>query len=407
MKVLILSMWYPNSENPIFGTFIHEQAMALKNCGVDVRVLQPIPLTPFPIKYFSKRYYQLSKIKKKETYDGIKVFHSRFLTFPKHILYEYTGRWMYKGMKDIISHIYNEWQFDIIHAHATYPCGWSANCIRDNCLRKIKTVHTIHRVSIIDIPNFNKKCFELVKESLLLSDWNVFVSKEGYNLATLYTNNRICNKSSYITNGVNFSRFNITQDDEIEIKKLKKTYSDSINILFIGYLIERKGIKELLNAYVKLGQFGVRRKTRLFLIGRNMLGSYVRDFIKSHNIEKQVIMPGPVLHDHIKRWLRFADIFILPSRSEGLATVLFESLYMSKPAIFTNVGGTCDIVKNGKHAILINPQSETEIAKALADLINNPDLREKLAKNGHRLIKENYSWEINAKKNLEIYQRII
>ena len=399
-------MWYPYAENAIFGTFVHEQVAALKGFGIDVRVVQPTPLTPFPISRINDRYKKLASIPPKEVYKGVTVYHPRYVTLPRRLFYEHVGNWMYKGILNTVLSVYGQWPFDVIHAHATYPCGWSANLIRDNHLKHIRTLHTIHRVSIIDTPKKNKSCFARVQESLSRADWNVFVSMEGYRLAMSYTQDRIREKSSYITNGVNASQFSLAEEDHAEVRKLKKTYENTLNILFIGYLMERKGIKELLRAYEMLKDYGA-NNTRLFLVGRDLSGSYVDAFIKSHGLQGRVIPIGTVLHDHIKRWLEFADIFVLPSHSEGLPTVLFEALYMRKPAIFTTVGGISDVIENMEQAILIEPKSAAAIAKALSMLINDPGLRERLGHNGHRLIRDHYTWEINAKQNIEIYQKMI
>lgn len=406
MKVIVLSMWYPNAENPVCGTFVHEQVSALREHDVQIKVIQPIPLTPFPVNMVKASYKKLFEIPYKEVYKSVEVYHPRYLALPRHLLYENVGKWMYKGILKTVMRIYREWPFDIVHAHATYPCGYSANLIRDNHLKDVKVIHTIHRTCIVDAPNYNRKCLARVNESLSLADWDIFVSMEGYQLAMAYTGGEIKEKSSYITNGVNTWQFSFTEKEENEVNELKARYNDSINILFVGYLTERKGIKELLHAYKTLNELDAKVKTRLFLVGRNLLGSYVEKFIMENGLKDKVITTGPVLHDHIKKWFKFADIFILPSHSEGLATVLFEALYMGKPAVFTKVGGTCDIVKDMEHALLINPKKENEIVSALSRLINDPDLRERLGRNGRALIGENYTWQINAGKNVEIYKKI-
>jgi len=407
MRVLMLTLWYPNLENPIFGTFIHEQVTALQRLGVDVRVAQPVALTPPPLPIMSEKYKKLGMIPRSEVYKGVRVYHPRYLSLPRHLLFEMAGRWMLKGVKPMLANVYEKWPFDILHAHTTYPCGWCANRLRDKYLPKIKVVHTIHRVSVIDVPTYNSRCKRRVQESLESSDWNVFVSKEGLRLALLYTQGRIRNKMSYITNGVNVSQFTLSPRESDEVQKLKRKYSDSINILFIGYLIERKGVKELLRGFDMLPKLGVRAKARLFLVGRNMMGSYVDSFVRRHQLSDRVFTVGPVPHDRIKIWLGFADIFVLPSHSEGLATVLFEALFMGKCSILTKVGGTCDIVRHMEHAYLISPGSAHEVATAIATLMGSPSLREKLGRNGRRLIERKYTWQINARRNLKVYRRLV
>ena len=127
-------MWYPNQENPVFGTFVHEQAVALRSCGVDVRIVQPIPLAPFPLGLFSARYAALAKIPRRENCEGFAVYHPRYLTLPHHLCFDRVGDWMFSGVKKTIEAIHAEWPFDVIHAHATFPCGYAANRLRDECL---------------------------------------------------------------------------------------------------------------------------------------------------------------------------------------------------------------------------------------------------------------------------------
>lgn len=405
MRVLFLSMWYPNVENPIYGTFIHEQVKALKNNGVDIKIIQPVPYTPPIIRRLKTQYYKLSQIPVHETYEGFDVYHPRYLTLPRHMLYQHVGQWMYFGIRETVAAIYSHWKFDIIHAHATFPCGFCANLIRENALKDIKVIHTIHRVSIIDIPKFNPACEKQVCNSLEHADWNIFVSMEGYRLGLSYTNDKINNKISYITNGVNVAQFSLNEQEQTEVDQLRYKHNNTFNILFVGYLSEIKGIKELLWAFDMLSK--ERNDIRLFLVGRNILGDYIKEFVEKNNLTGKVIQVGPVLHDQVKIWMDFADIFILPSHSEGLATVLFESLYMKKPSIFTKVGGTCDIVKNMEHAILIDPGSVHQIRDAIKFLYENTEAAKKLGRKGHELIKNNYTWDINAKKNIENYNKLI
>jgi teichuronic acid biosynthesis glycosyltransferase TuaC len=406
MRVLFLTLWYPNAANPILGTFIHDQVVAFRDLGIDVQVVQPIPKTPFPINLLKTKYNALSKIPEKEIYRNGVVYHPRYLDLPMHYLYEFVGKWMYDGIIKMVMEIYRQWPFNIIHSHATYPCGWCANMIRDFNLNSIKSVHTIHRMSIIDVPQYNKKCYSRVKDALRNSDWSIFVSKEGKRLGEKLTEGEINKKNSYITNGVNISKFKLNNEDLKEVSELRKKYSDTLNILFVGYLSERKGIKELLSAYKSISQNSQGMATKLFLVGHNLLGKYIENFIKSNDLVGKVILVGPVLHNYVKRWLEFTDIFILPSHTEGLATVLFESLYMKKASIFTRVGGTNDIIKNGEHAILIKPNSVPEIIRAINQLCSDRELRKSLGFNGHRLIRDNYTWEINAKKNIEVYSKL-
>ena len=405
MRVLFLSMWYPNQENPVFGTFVHEQAIALRNAGIDVRIVQPIPFAPFPLGLFSARYAALARIPTHEVHEGFEVYHPRYLTLPRHMFFDRVGDWMYQSIRKAVEAIHAEWPFDVIHAHATFPCGFAANRLRDECFPGVKVVHTIHRTCIIDAPSYSPACSNKVRQSLEAADANVFVSTEGIRLANELTDSRIVGYSHYITNGVNTEKFSLADADHSVLAGLKAEHRDSWNLVFVGYLSQRKGMYELLPAIARLVKAGHSR-LKLFLVGRNELGSYISDFIRQHGLEKNVVLVGSVHHSRIKHWMHFADAFILPSHSEGLPTVLFEALYSGKPSIFTRVGGIADVVESEEHALLIEPGSIDAICAAVERLMDDTMLAEKLSRQGHALIRDNYTWRLNAERHVDLYANL-
>ena len=406
MKVLFLTMWYPNAQNPVSGTFVHEQAEALRNEGCDVRVVQPLPLAPFPVTLFKKTYRDLAVVPDEESYAGHPVYHPRYLSLPGHRLYERVGDWMYRAIRSRLESLYREWPFDIIHAHATYPCGYAANRCRDELFPRVTVMHTIHRTCIIDAPRYNRACFEKVRTGLESADFNAFVSGEGMRLGLEYTDGRIAARSQYITNGVNAEKFSLSDAELQEVHVLKSVYANTWNLVFVGYLKEVKGIKELLEAIKNLVANG-QRNLRLFLVGDNQLGSYVDDYLKANGMEDVVVKVGAVPHQRVKVWMRFASAFILPSHSEGTPTVLFEALFVGAPSIFTQVGGVGDIVTNGQEALLIPPRSVPAIEQAITTLIDDPRLCQQLAARGHELIKNQFTWALNARTHLDLYQQLI
>ncbi len=61
MKVLVLSTMYPNSVMYLSGIFVHEQVKALSKVGVEVKVIAPVPHSPFPLKHFSKHGHFIAR----------------------------------------------------------------------------------------------------------------------------------------------------------------------------------------------------------------------------------------------------------------------------------------------------------------------------------------------------------
>jgi len=77
------------------------------------------------------------------------------------------------------------------------------------------------------------------------------------------------------------------------------------------------------------------------------------------------------------------------------------------PVIATSVGGIPEVIENYKEGILIPPENPKELAKAINKLLDNKNLREELAENAYKKIKENYSIEQYAEKILDLYKQLI
>ncbi len=110
--------------------------------------------------------------------------------------------------------------------------------------------------------------------------------------------------------------------------------------------------------------------------------------------------------DNIGDYLALFDIFLFPSLSEGLGSILLDAMDFKKAIIATNVDGITDIIQDGINGILINPKSEEEITSAILKLYKDKNLREKLS----AIAKERadiYSIENLVKYYIKDYKAVI
>ena len=96
----------------------------------------------------------------------------------------------------------------------------------------------------------------------------------------------------------------------------------------------------------------------------------------------------------------------MPSKNEGLGSVILEAMLAGTPVIASKVGGIPDLVKNHKTGLLISPGREEQLASAIQELIMNNDLKIELIKNAKEFIKP-FFIENTAQKYLSIYKKII
>lgn len=167
-----------------------------------------------------------------------------------------------------------------------------------------------------------------------------------------------------------------------KIKKLaneKKSYEDNydgIRILTVGRLSKEKGQDLIINVLVKLKAEGY--KARWYCIGD---GNYKNECLKLRkrlNLEEGFILLGSKKNPY--PYMKSCDIYVQPSRHEGYCITLAEARCFNNPIIATNFAGAKEQIEHGKTGLICDSDS-VSIYKALKELIDNTDLREKIINN--------------------------
>jgi glycosyltransferase involved in cell wall biosynthesis len=115
---------------------------------------------------------------------------------------------------------------------------------------------------------------------------------------------------------------------------------------------------------------------------------------------------GAMEQSEIVEWYQKASLLILPSFAEGFPVTILEALSCQTPVITTPVGGIPEIIKNHQTGILIPPGDSNSLAKAINFLLENEDVRLKMACEGRKLVREKYSLETACKKLCLIYKQL-
>ena len=176
---------------------------------------------------------------------------------------------------------------------------------------------------------------------------------------------------------------------------------DKVNILFVGRLEKRKGLRYLLEAYSRLKwDFP---NTRLIVVGPGNPDKYCYRILAERNLQ-DVVFAGAVDHAALPRYYSTADIFCSPATGkESFGVVLLEAMAAAKPIVASRIQGFSYIVKHGQQGLLAPPKDVGAFADALALLIQNPDLRREMGARG-RVMVNDYSWGTVARQVEDFYQ---
>jgi len=396
MKILIISHMYPSTFNEVNGIFVHQQVAELRRQGCEVKVISPVPRTPFPINYISKKWKKYSEIPQKMVWEGIEVYYPRFLSFPKALFFAPSGSRMYKGTKDTVAGIYKDFKFDIIHSHVALPDGYCGMLVAKEYKKPL--IITIHGQDFQHTIFRNKKCKDSIEKTINSSKKTVVVSsklkKTGENLLKINKE-----KIAVVPNGIN------PEDIFIGKSILLKKYKERKIILSVSHLKKSKGIELNLKAINELKS----KYKNLFyiIIGSGEKRKELEIFSKELDIQENVEFIGETPHKKVMEHMSICDIFSLPSYREGFGLVYLEAMANGKPAIACQGEGIDGIIKDRETGILVKPKDVDSLVKAMDYLLGNPDEARAIGKRARKLVLKNYSWEKSAEKIMKVYQEVL
>lgn len=205
-----------------------------------------------------------------------------------------------------------------------------------------------------------------------------------------------------IYNGVDTRQFAPPADRDAARTRLGWS-DDRLAILCVGSLMPVKGQDLLIEALARLPNAAER--SRLIFVGADYMNGALKRLATARLPGVPVDFVGNAAD--VCPWYRAADLFVAPSRSEGLSNAILEAQACGLPVIATAVGGTPEIVQHEKTGILIPAADVGRLSRAMLDLMNNPRLRERLATAARREVTTRFTLDSAAEAYHRLYRSLI
>ncbi|MGQ9820201.1 MAG: glycosyltransferase [Candidatus Kapaibacteriales bacterium] len=289
---------------------------------------------------------------------------------------------------------------DIMHSHAV---RYDFTAMLVSKITGIPLVITRH-VPISDylLPRFKKVIYQFFDWfSLIGAKIIIAISADcrAKLLKNYFLNPR---KIHVIYCGIDTDKFSPKLNNYQSIAKAIGINRDTLVVGTIAQLRYYKGIDLFIKAVPEvLKKF---QNTIFLIVGdgpeRNTLEKLSRDI----GVEKHVKFLG--LCKDISSVLRHFDIFVLPSRREGLPLSILEAMYFQKPIIATDVGAIKEIVKPGETGFLIKSENIDQIVKVTIDLLSSAERRIQYGINGYQLVTTKFSILNTAKNHDDLYSKL-
>ncbi len=204
--------------------------------------------------------------------------------------------------------------------------------------------------------------------------------------------------------GVDPSKVTVIHNGIAAIPRARRRDSAVTTIITVGRLSREKGQLRLLHAVRDL-HIDRSLDFRLLIVGDGPDENTLRKYTARWRLEKLVQFVG--YQRDTNPYYEQADLFVLPSLSEGMPNVLLEAAAHGVPIVSSNVGGVPEMFVHGEEAVLVNVEADTQLADAIADCLSDPVCTRRMADSARRRVMSQFSISRRAEAFCAYYQRII
>lgn len=218
---------------------------------------------------------------------------------------------------------------------------------------------------------------------------------------------QFCKSVTVIPNGVDLAEFDSLPLPEAAEEQWP-VLRDKRVLLFLSRLSPEKGLDRLIPAWKQITSRPSFSDAILVLAGPDGRGyeRVVRNLIQEHDIENSVLLTGMVTGPEKLALMNRADVYVLPSYSEGFSMSILENLAVGNPVLITPGCNFPEVVEAGA-GICVEPKV-TEIADGVCKLLDlSVDERRAMGSRGRHLVECNYTWDVQARKMLNVYRCIL
>lgn len=344
--VLWVTPTYPWDAEPIAGIFYRTQARALVRTGQEPIVVSPVPFVPWPLGHLRLRWRHHALAPSAEIDHGVRVLRPRYPNLPGEPSWAMPDRFLARAVLGVRG----RWAgARVVHGHGAIAGLAAWRVARKAALPLVLTFHGSdlntwpdeHPERLGDLRQALADAFVVITVSEALA--RRVRSLSGVAAATIPLG---CDHAGMA---------GAAMDRDLARRALGLPLEATI-VLFVGSISAAKGVPELADALIELGPpfIGV-------FLGRGPDDGYRATDPRSSG---RLMYRGQQPHIEVARYLSAADVLVLPSRSEGLPTVIVEAGSLGLPVIASAVGGIPELLAEGRGEML-----ETISAAAIRDAL--------------------------------------
>lgn len=388
LRVLMLASFFPKPGNPLMGPWALAQAQALQR-RMDLQVVSATSWVPrFLGGYKSAAPY--ANCPPHYRWGSLDVAYPRLLWYPVAPLKQYAYRnpapqmsIAWQSARASLSKVVREFKPDVFYAHHTAVNGYFAAHLKHNTgIPFVITDHDFGEISDCEQFPGRKRFFaDIVSRSSMMV---AVASRMEQRMRALFPGVRACT----IPNG--------TDGIPDAVKKTERPAElrGKTVVFACGTFYQRKGFPLLIEAFAQVAARFPNAVLRIAGDGEER--PQVEERIQRFGLDGRVQLLGFLPHAVVMQQMCWCDVFALIGWDEPFATVFSEAFSAAKPVICCNDGGINDVLKNEVHGLSVPPRDLQAAAGALARLLADTALRERMGTAGGELFERSLRWDHNA-----------
>ena len=387
MKILMLSWEYPPRIVGGISRVVHDLSKRLIKDGHDVYVIT----------------YKEGDAPSFEDDKGVKVYRvENYMINPNNFI-DWIMQLNFNMITKANELIASGEKFDVIHAH-DWLVAYAAKTIKSSYnIPLVSTIHAHEAGRNNGIHDETQRYINDTEWLLTYESSEVIVNSNFMKGELQRIFNLPFDKINVIPNGINTTAFNGVEKD-YEFRRNYAMDNEKI-ILFMGRLVNEKGVQHLIDAMPKVLEYY--HDAKLVIAGKGGMLDELKRKVSYLGIENKVCFAGYLNSRQVAKMYKCADIAVFPSTYEPFGVVALEAMLAGIPVVASDIGGLNETVEHEITGMKSYAGNANSIADSIITLLYNPELCDRIVKNAKAKVKNEYNWVKRAQDTHFVYQKAI
>ena len=392
MNVCVIAEYYPRSRDPVLGIWAHEQALATRAAGAELRVLtleRPVPPTSVLARprELAASLRDFARQPRRERRDGLEIEHVRFVAPPRERSYASWDRWVRPALERALDRLDRSWRIDAVHAHYALPAGAAARGWAARNGRPLLV--SIHGGDVygplLSAPPARARVGDVLRSADAV----------------------LCNSATTLMRAAQIAG----SADRMRVVHLgARAPADPPprrarpTVASLGHVVPRKRHEDVLRALADPRLADV----AWVVIGDGPERPRLEGLARELGLAERIEWLGTLEHEEALRELARCHVMALPSVDEAFGVAYVEAMACGLPVLGSaGEGGPEEIAATGDGLRLVPPRDPRALAEALVELLVDSPSRERLGAAARATAAEHFSWETCGRATAAAYRETL